>query len=226
VRPIVPYPPVSAPAASGGFTLIEIVIALAILGILIGMGVPAFSSMLAKSKLNGLAEFYIDGLRLARTGAIQHSANSRFVLTGNSGNNQYDWKVDWCFPTSAAPCHSTSTNWSTTSTVATNDPQGAAGSKSISRSASSQPPSTVVATSLTPATSLSIYFNAFGWVDTAQSAQNPAPITQIRVDADSHFNPNTTTLDVRPAAISINLSGMAARCDPLLATGDSRACPP
>lgn len=92
-----------------GFTLIEIMISLIILGLLVMIGVPAMSPMIQNARLSSMSEFYLDGLRIARSGAIQKSAAARFVMTPNA-NGQFDWQVNWCFPTTVSPCD-TSGNW-------------------------------------------------------------------------------------------------------------------
>jgi len=213
---------------AAGFTLIELVIAVSIIGILLVVGMPSLSIWVANAKVNSMADFYLEGLRLARNGAQQKSAASRFRLTGLTlnANGQYNWRVDWCFPTSTAPCDSTG-SWSTTTVAATGDPNyghttDPLPSLSVSRSAASLPPTSNVSLTLTPGTATAIYYNAQGWVNTGVQPF----LRQLRIDPDASYNPNPTTPNVRPVTISINLSGMAERCDPLAAAADSRACSP
>ena len=213
---------------AAGFTLIELIIAISIIGILLVVGMPSLSIWVANAKVNSMADFYLEGLRLARNGAQQKSAASRFRLTGLTlnANGQYNWRVDWCFPTSTAPCDSTG-SWSTTTVAATGDPNyghttDPLPSLSVSRSGASLPPTANVSLSLTPGTATAIYFNGQGWVNTGVQPF----LRQLRVDPAASYNPNPTTPNVRPVSIAINLSGMAERCDPLAAAGDSRACSP
>ena len=205
---------------AAGFTLIELIITIAILGLLITLAVPSLSASVQRARVSSIADFYLDGVRLARNGALQKSGASRFVLTANA-NGQFDWQVDWCFPTSVLPCDAGGA-WSTTAAAAAGDANVANPSLSVLRSADSQPPSTKVTITLGPPGALSIYFNAQGWVNT--SAQ---PILRsMRFDSDPSYNPNALLPNVRPVAVAINLSGMAERCDPMVAVGDSRACSP
>lgn len=195
-------------------------IAISIIGILLVVGMPSLSTWVASAKVNSMADFYLDGLRLARNGAQQKSAASRFVLTLNA-NGQHDWQVDWCFPTSVKPCD-TGGNWSTTTAAGAGDINVANLSLSVFHSADSLPPVANVSMTLTPSDALAIYYNAQGWVNT-----NVQPfLRQLRIDPAASYNPNPTTPNVRPVSIAINLSGMAERCDPLAAAGDSRACSP
>jgi type IV fimbrial biogenesis protein FimT len=118
-------------------------------------------------------------------------------------------------------------NWSTTTTKASGDINVIDSSLSVFRSASSQPPTDRVSVTLTDnagnvGAALAIYYNAQGWVNTRVQPF----LKLLRFDADGSFNPNPATPDVRPAAIAINLSGVAERCDPLATGADSRACSP
>ena len=131
------------------------------------------------------------------------------MLTPNA-NGQHDWNVDWCFPTSVKPCDNTGTaRWSTTTTAASGDTNAANPSFSVFRSASSQPPTDKVSTTLTPGDALTIYYNAQGWVNTGVQPF----LRQLRFDADASFNSDPAMPVVRPVAIAINLSGMAERCE-------------
>jgi len=205
-----------------GFTLIELIITIAILGILIVLAMPSLSTWVQGARVNSIADFYLDGLRMARYGALQKSGASRFVLAANA-NGQYDWQVDWCFPTSTKPCDNGGiARWSTTAVAGSGDSNTANPSLSVFRSADSQPTSAKVAMTLTPAAVLSVYFNSQGWVNTSVQPF----LRSLRFDSDPSYNPNVLTPNVRPVSVAINLSGMAERCDPIVATGDSRACSP
>lgn len=205
---------------SAGFSLIEVMVSVVIMGILLMAGIPAMSAWIANARVKSMADFYLDGVRLARNGALQKNAASRWVLTTNA-NGQYDWQVDWCFPVSVSPCD-TAGVWSTPTVASANDPNAASPSFSVFHSATSQPPPTQVTITPTPGNALAIYFNSYGWVNTAVQPY----LRQLRFDASANFNPNPASPDVRPAAISINLSGISERCDPLAAATDSRACSP
>lgn len=210
----------SGRSGAAGFTLIEVMIAIAVFGVLIAWGMPSLSSWVEGAKVNSIADFYLDGLRLARNGALQKSGASRLILSANS-NGQYDWQVDWCWPTSVLPCD-TNGAWSTTTAAAATDPNPANPSFSVFHSATSQPSTDRVSMTLTPGNSLSIYYNAYGWVNTAVQPF----LKQLRFDAAASYNPNPEAPNIRPVAVAINLSGIAERCDPLAAAADSRACSP
>ncbi|WP_229414474.1 type II secretion system protein [Zemynaea arenosa] len=210
---------ISIPQARGraaGFTLIEILIALAIFGILLAVGIPMMGNWLTSTKAAGATEFYAEGFRLARAQAVTHNAASRITLTENSTSGQYDWQVDICFPTPSEPCNDSDGTWSTATTVATGDPEGAAGFKSVVRSAATLPKTDVLQPTLRPAGATTVYFTPVGWVDTSV----PARLTLLELAPSfAHAGEFPST------AVAITLAGMAAKCDPTRALPDSRACP-
>ncbi len=65
-----------------GFTLIELMIGLSILGLLIMLALPSFSVMLANQKIRAQAESFANGLQTARTEAVKRNAQVEF-LTSN-----------------------------------------------------------------------------------------------------------------------------------------------
>lgn len=82
-----------------GFTIIELVITLAILGILLMLAIPAMQTWIANSKVRTVAESLQNDLRAAQNQAVKRSRQVAFVLTGNTpavtatpssgGNNWY-----------------------------------------------------------------------------------------------------------------------------------------
>ncbi|MDC8759986.1 pilus assembly FimT family protein [Janthinobacterium fluminis] len=202
---------------AGGFTLLELMVVLVIFGVLLAVGVPRMTSWTLATKAGAATELYAEGFKLARQQALSHNAASRIVLTPNLLNGQYDWQVDICFPQPGLPCSNSTGVWSTISAPAGADPEGAAGYVSVFRSAAALPQSEVLLPALLPEGASSIYFTALGWVDTTF----PQRLTQIRFDPTPAYAAN-----LRASAVTVNLAGTAAKCDPLVAVTDSRACPP
>lgn len=67
-------------AKSAGFTLPEIMIAVAILGILTTLAVPNFRQLLRNYEVRGAAEAIVSGLQRARGEAVSRNATVQFAL--------------------------------------------------------------------------------------------------------------------------------------------------
>lgn len=208
--------PVSLRRAARGFTLIEAMVALTVLSITLAIGVPAMSGWIQASKARNAGGFYAEGLALARQQAMAHNATTRFLLTRNAANGQYDWQVDLCFPTLADACAADSAGWSTTSAPAAADANQAQGFLSVNRSAAGLPKTEVMSTTLAPLGNAAIYFTSTGWVDTSVDER----MTTMQFAPAAGFESL-----IRPAAIVVGLAGTATHCNPAVLAPDSRACP-
>ena len=201
-----------------GFTALEAVIAVAILGILMAVGIPRMSGWLAATKAAGAGQFYVEGFALARTQALAHNSNSRLVFIANPGG-QPDWRVDICFRATGNACDDASNDWSTPSAAAAAAPGESAAFRSIRRSAVGLPPPSLLAVTLGPDDEgEAVYFTPLGWVDGTISPR----VTEVGLapaeGKESEF---------RPSAVMLTLAGVATTCDPSddIADGDSRRCP-
>jgi len=68
----------------GGFSLIELSVALVIVCVLLALGAPAFSGYLQNARLGALAQSFYGGLQTARTEAVKNNQNVEFALTNSS----------------------------------------------------------------------------------------------------------------------------------------------
>lgn len=66
-----------------GFSLIELVVAVAILGILLALGLPGFTTWTGNMKIRTAAESIQNGLQLARGEAVRRNAQIRFQLVSS-----------------------------------------------------------------------------------------------------------------------------------------------
>ena len=199
-----------------GFTLIELMVALAVFGIILALGLPKMTLWVLQNKSRGASEFYAEGFRLARQQAISHNAESRILLTPNPDNGQMDWQIDLCFPIASA-CSSASGAWSTPTAPAANERDPAGAFLSIFRAATSLPQSEVLTPTLLPANSSGVYFNSRGWIDNSFSYTN---LTWLQFDPAPAY-----AGELHAAALVLSLAGSATKCEPNASAGDSRACP-
>lgn len=69
------------PSAQGGFSIIELSVALTIAGVLLALGAPAMSGYLQNARLGTAAQSIYDGLQTARAEAVKRNQEVQFVLT-------------------------------------------------------------------------------------------------------------------------------------------------
>ncbi len=71
-----------------GFTLIELMTALAILALLFLLGMPAFTTFVRNSEIRSTSESIINGLRTATAEATRRNTRVAFTLSGTNGSWQ------------------------------------------------------------------------------------------------------------------------------------------
>jgi type IV fimbrial biogenesis protein FimT len=73
---------------NSGFTLIELMITIALLGILSFFAIPSYRTWIQNTQIRGGAEAILNGIQLARAEAVQRNTNTQFVL-----GSKADWTV-------------------------------------------------------------------------------------------------------------------------------------
>ena len=75
-----------------GFSLIEVLVAVAIIGIVMALGIPAFTTWIQNTQIRTAAETIMSGLQTARNEAIRRNASIQFKLDA-AGTTQ--WRVNF-----------------------------------------------------------------------------------------------------------------------------------
>lgn len=179
----------------GGFSLIELLVTLAILAILMVLGAPSYAQWISNTRIRNAAESIQNGLRLARNEASQRGTNVRFELTTGGTS-------DWSICPLAANAAVTATCGAITP-IQKFAAKGGAGNVVIYGS-TSVATLTTLATAITGAAAASsgVTFNALG---------RPAGYgtsALVRMDAD------TTQAGGRRLVVTVSAGGTVRMCDP------------
>jgi len=78
----------SAARPARGFSLIELIVVIALAGVLLSLGIPAITSWTGDARLHSVAESFTNGLRLAQATAVTRSHVTAFAVT--SATPAYD----------------------------------------------------------------------------------------------------------------------------------------
>ena len=198
--------------ASQGFSLIELMIAVVIMGILLALGLPQFTNYIRDARLRAVAETFLSGVQLARTEAVRRNTLVEFLLTTSD-------------PTEAnlatATASATGANWMVRTAdlaiflegkVAV-DGGGSGGAviKINDTTASATDPDTPPAS---PASSIT--FNGLGRTNLATDVFFKFTNPQGKCATDGG--------PVRCLRVVVSVFGQARLCDPKVGAGDTRSC--
>lgn len=78
-----------------GFTLVELMVTVALIAILAGLGIPSFNGMIAQNRvISSINEFH-SALRLARAEAVKRNADVVFCASSNKTSCTGGWGSGW-----------------------------------------------------------------------------------------------------------------------------------
>lgn len=89
---------IQPPVTHRGFTLVELMVAVALLGILTAMAMPSYRDWIQNTMIRNAAESIQNGLQKARMEAVKHNAPVQFVLDNNAA-----WRVGCVTVTADCP---------------------------------------------------------------------------------------------------------------------------
>ena len=191
-----------------GVTLIEVMLGLAILGILLTLAIPSFTQFLQNQKIKNAAETTLQGLNLARTEAVRRNASMRFQFVSAL--------------TSGCALSATAMNW----VVSQADPSGACDTApsptgNIVQVKSANDGTQGVTMAATPSTGTTIVFTGLGRVSSAG-------FTQLDFSFPGGGTCQKDGGTMRCMRIIMSTSGSSKVCDPQLTVNtpqvDPREC--
>lgn len=187
-----------------GFTIIEVVIAITIAGLLLAALMPSASAWMRNSRLRVAAESISAGLQQARNEAVRRNQPVSFFLVSDT---------DAISMSDGCALSSTSSGW----VVALSSPAGKCATDRDTFVAVRPPGDTanglaVSAQDVLLANATTVTFNGYGQIS------NASPIFCIKVS-----NANDAT--ARALNIAVNPGGQVRMCDPAVGASDPRACP-
>ena len=176
-----------------GFTLIELMITVTIIGLLMVFGLPSYQQWIQSTQIRTAAESVQNGLQLARAEAVRRNAPMQFQLTSTTGRT--DWTI--C-GVATLPCPAASVVQQRAGT------EGSANAR-IAVGTTATPFATTLATATVPANVVT--FTGFGRITTPLAAG-----VRTRIDIT-----NSTTTAARKIVLLVSSGGQIRMCDPLLA---------
>lgn len=188
--------------SAGGFSVIELLVGMILLGALMAIGIPGFTDYLRNARVRTTAESVLNGLRLARAEAVQRNTTARFQLVTSLDNN--------CALNVAGP------NWvvsiDNAAGLCATAPSDAVPPRIVQiRSGAEGSSATTIAAGRTE-----VVFNSLGRV--------PAGNVNIAVSSATGAACMDNGGPVRCLSITVSTSGQIRMCDPALRDDDVQTC--
>jgi len=201
-----------------GFTIIELMVGLVLLGILLTLALPSFMTMAHNSRLRNSAESIVTGLQTARAQALQRNGTVEFLLINEALDPA---NVGGFVPNTTGP------GWA----VRVRNPDlsyeyvDGRGLGEGSNQASGATPQVAMAATSLPGGNI-ITFNAIGQTDVSAGQVARFDITHPMGASDDEFKCQPTG-DMRCLRVEVSPGGRVRMCDPAVTdAGDTRYCTP
>jgi type IV fimbrial biogenesis protein FimT len=220
-----------------GFSLIELMVGITIVGILFIMGVPSFKSWIQNAQIHTATEAIQNGLELARAEAVRRNTLVRFQLTSTVDNScvlttaSSNWVVSLDDPTTpTALCANAKLNETFPVSDTFNNPPpriiqvhpGSEGSANAVVASKEVTPAGVVAA--TPVYNGSITFNGMGRISAAPASVNPG--NNVQIDITNPVVGGTCISaggPMRCLRIVISSGGLIRSCNPVWSSDHTQA---
>lgn len=184
-----------------GFSLIELILTIAVMGIVLAFSIPGFNNMIQNTRIRTAAESIQNGIQIARAEAVKRNSSIRFELAANSR-----WEVK-CV-----------------TVVGDMDGDGIDDCPAViqERPVSEGAAQSIVVTT-DPATAVEMVFNGLGRLTSLSGGVSPPNQVVVNVDIDSSVLPAEKSRDLR---ILVGIGGNTRMCDPdtSIPPNDPRVC--
>lgn len=134
--------------ATRGFSILEMVVVVAVIGILLSLGVPSFQTYTQNLQIRVAAEAITSGLQIAKNEAIRRNVPVQLSLDPTSGTS---WSINLASDPNANPLQTRDTNEGSVNVTRSIQPQGATNAvtfngmgRIVSQNADGTPPMTQI----------------------------------------------------------------------------------
>jgi len=81
-----------------GFTLIELMVAVSLFGLLLALAIPTYTNFISNSQVRNAAEAMLNGVLAAQTAAVNANTQTQLIVTPGTG-----WQIQFVNPDTSIP---------------------------------------------------------------------------------------------------------------------------